>query len=92
MPELTRRRSSMLPTNAGTSITVMSASARSRSAPACLWRRSLGLELRLLSWRPSERMHSGTAATFDRARADFEQAWQVFLSKRTAAGDRQKAP
>ena len=28
---------------------------------------------------------SGTAATFDEARADFEAAWQVFLSKRTEA-------
>jgi hypothetical protein len=28
---------------------------------------------------------SGTAATFDQARADFEAAWRVFLSKRTEA-------
>jgi hypothetical protein len=28
---------------------------------------------------------SGAAATFDQARADFEQAWRVFLSKRTEA-------
>jgi hypothetical protein len=28
---------------------------------------------------------SGTAATFDRARADFEAAWRVFLAKRTEA-------
>ena len=28
---------------------------------------------------------SDTAATFDEARADFEGAWQVFLSKRTEA-------
>jgi hypothetical protein len=28
---------------------------------------------------------SGTAATFDQARADFETAWRVFLSKRTEA-------
>jgi hypothetical protein len=26
---------------------------------------------------------SGTAATFDQARADFEAAWRVFLTKRT---------
>jgi hypothetical protein len=26
---------------------------------------------------------SGTAATFDQARADFEAAWRVFLSNRT---------
>ncbi|MGB6396497.1 MAG: hypothetical protein WBF73_12525 [Bradyrhizobium sp.] len=28
---------------------------------------------------------SGTATTFDQARADFERAWAVFLSKRTEA-------
>ena len=28
---------------------------------------------------------SGTAATFDQARADFEAAWRVFLSSRTEA-------
>ena len=28
---------------------------------------------------------SGTAATFDQARADFETAWRVFLSNRTEA-------
>jgi hypothetical protein len=28
---------------------------------------------------------SGTAATFDQARADFEAAWRIFLAKRTAA-------
>jgi hypothetical protein len=28
---------------------------------------------------------SGTAATFGEARADFESAWRVFLSKRTEA-------
>ena len=28
---------------------------------------------------------TGTAATFDGARADFESAWRVFLSKRTEA-------
>ena len=27
----------------------------------------------------------GAAATFDQARADFEEAWQVFLSNRTEA-------
>jgi hypothetical protein len=27
----------------------------------------------------------GTAATFDEARADFEKAWTLFLSKRTEA-------
>jgi hypothetical protein len=29
--------------------------------------------------------HSGTAATFDQARADFESAWKIFLSNRTEA-------
>ena len=28
---------------------------------------------------------SGTAATFDQARADFEEAWRVFLANRTEA-------
>jgi hypothetical protein len=28
---------------------------------------------------------SGTAATFDQARADFEAAWRAFLSKHTEA-------
>jgi hypothetical protein len=28
---------------------------------------------------------SGTSATFDEARADFESAWKIFLSKRTEA-------
>jgi hypothetical protein len=34
--------------------------------------------------RPGE-YRSGTAATFDDARADFEAAWRVFLAKRTEA-------
>ena len=33
---------------------------------------------------PGEQQN-GTAATFDEARADFEGAWRVFLSKRTEA-------
>jgi hypothetical protein len=33
---------------------------------------------------PGEHRH-GTAATFDQARADFEEAWQVFLANRTEA-------
>jgi hypothetical protein len=28
---------------------------------------------------------SGTAATFDQARADFEEAWRIFLANRTDA-------
>jgi hypothetical protein len=34
-------------------------------------------------WHPGEHQ-SDTAATFDDARADFERAWQVFSSNRTA--------
>jgi hypothetical protein len=34
--------------------------------------------------RPGEYAY-GTGATFDQARAEFEAAWQVFLSKRTEA-------
>jgi hypothetical protein len=34
--------------------------------------------------RPGE-YQSGTAATFDKARADFEAGWRVFLSNRTEA-------
>jgi hypothetical protein len=34
--------------------------------------------------RPGE-YRSGTAASFDQARADFEQAWKIFLSNRTEA-------
>ena len=33
----------------------------------------------------NHRDQSGTAATFDQARADFEAAWRTFLSKRTEA-------
>jgi hypothetical protein len=33
---------------------------------------------------PREQTH-GAAATFDQARADFEEAWRVFLSNRTEA-------
>jgi hypothetical protein len=45
--------------------------------------RSLGLELRLLSGCHPRECTDGTAATFDQARADFEEVWQAFLSKRT---------
>jgi hypothetical protein len=34
--------------------------------------------------KPGE-YRDGTAATFDQARADFEAAWRIFLSKRTEA-------
>jgi hypothetical protein len=33
----------------------------------------------------AEEHQDGTAETFDQARADFEQAWRVFLSRRTEA-------
>jgi hypothetical protein len=41
----------------------------------------VGLVLRLLPSHPGE--HS--TSTFDQARADFEEAWKVFLSNRTEA-------
>jgi hypothetical protein len=41
--------------------------------------------LRLLSRLSSGDQEDGTAASFDQARADFEDAWQRFLSKRTEA-------
>ncbi len=61
------------PTSAGTSFTVMCAWARSRFACGFY-----------PGSHPSE-CTDGTAATFDEARADFEVAWQVFLSNRTEA-------
>ena len=42
----------------------------------------MAMELRLLSGITHQ---DGTAATFDEARADFEKAWTLFLSKRTEA-------
>ena len=39
----------------------------------------------LLSGSHPREHQSGTAATFDQARADFEAAWRVFLSNRTEA-------
>src|SRR5882757_5687500 len=48
-------------------------------------RRSVGMVVRLLSRLASGEHQSGTAATFDQARADFEAAWRVFLSNRTEA-------
>ena len=41
--------------------------------------------MRFLSGLASRQHQSDTAATFDDARADFERAWQVFLSNRTEA-------
>src|SRR5258705_4681546 len=48
-----------------------------------LCRRSVGMALRLLCRLVPGECASGVAATFDHARAGFEQAWRVFLSKRT---------
>ena len=45
----------------------------------------MGLVMRLLSRLLSAGMHERTAATFDQARAAFEEAWRVFLSNRTDA-------
>ena len=46
--------------------------------------RLAGLALRLPGSHPRE-CTSGTAASFDQARADFEEAWRVFLADRTEA-------
>jgi hypothetical protein len=46
--------------------------------------RLVGLALRLPGSHPRE-CTSGTAASFDLARADFEEAWRVFLADRTEA-------
>jgi len=45
----------------------------------------MAVELRFLSRLPSGEHQDGTAASFEEARADFEEAWQVFLAKRTEA-------
>jgi hypothetical protein len=45
----------------------------------------VGLVLRLLSGLSSGRAHERPAVTFDQARAEFEEAWRVFLSNRTEA-------
>jgi hypothetical protein len=45
----------------------------------------VGLALRFLPGTEPGQYLSGTAATFDQARADFEAAWLVFLPKRTEA-------
>src|SRR5260370_37490646 len=44
------------------------------------------MALRFLSPGPHPGEHqSGTAATFDQARSDFEAAWEAFLANRTQA-------
>jgi hypothetical protein len=45
----------------------------------------LGSELRVLPGCRSGEHETGTAATFDEARAGFEEAWERFLAKRTPA-------
>jgi hypothetical protein len=46
----------------------------------------VGLVLRFLPRLASQgECTGGAAATFDQARAEFEEAWRVFLSKRTEA-------
>jgi hypothetical protein len=67
------------------SITVTCTSARSRSALACRTTktRGSGIAGSILS-HPGEHQ-SGTAASLGEARADFERAWDVFLSKRAEA-------
>ncbi len=72
---------------AGTSTTVMSASARSRSAPAFRMTK-IGGDRPAASVPAVTRGNActgGSAATFDHACANFEAAWRVFLSKRTEA-------
>jgi hypothetical protein len=69
MPELTRRRDL-------TSITAMSAWAR--------WRNELALR-RFLSGMSSAGARQRRVASFDQARAEFEEARTIFLSNRTEA-------
>ena len=72
--------------SAGTSITETCTPARSRCATAT---RTIPIHGSgaAASFRDRTRANNqdGTAATFDEARADFEQAWTLFLSKRTEA-------
>jgi hypothetical protein len=74
------------PTNAGTSILVTSTPTRSRSAAAFPSTRILGdgLAASIPASHPGEHQN-GTGPTFERARADFEDGWTVFLSNRTEA-------
>jgi hypothetical protein len=71
---------------AGKSITVTRASARSpcvraiRPTPT----RGAGAAASIRGSHPRE-CTSGTAASFDQARRDFEEAWRVFLANRTEA-------
>ncbi len=45
----------------------------------------MGLAVRIYPGSEPGEYLSGTAATFDQARADFEAAWRVFSAKRTEA-------
>jgi len=71
-------------TSVGTSIAATSASARSPSVSASRLGKTLGAGL-VASIRAVIRGREthGTAATFDQARVEFEEAWRVFLSNRT---------
>jgi hypothetical protein len=70
----------------GTSTTAMCASERSRSAGAIQPIPIRGaLRCGFYPGSHPREHQSGTAATFDQVRADFEAAWRVFLSKRTEA-------
>jgi len=61
-------------------------SARLPSVPAILMTPIRGNGTAVSIWaRIRDEHQSDTAATFDEARADFERAWQVFLSNRTDA-------
>jgi hypothetical protein len=81
-PNLSAAARLMPPRNAGTSTMATSTPARSRSARAILTMRIRGNGT--AGSHPGD-CTNGTAATFDQARADFESAWLVFLSKRTEA-------
>jgi hypothetical protein len=72
--------------NAGKSIMAISTPERSPSASATRMtaRSGSGAAASIRDRIPGEHQ-SGTAASFDEARADFESAWKIFLSKRTEA-------
>jgi hypothetical protein len=70
--------------NAGSSISGMCALERSRSAVATRTTPIHGNGGFYPGSHPGEHQ-DGTAASFEGVRADFEQAWTLFLSKRTEA-------
>jgi hypothetical protein len=71
--------------SAGTSTMVTCRSARSRSAWAPRTTKIRGAGLVASIPAAIRECTDGSAATFDQARADFEDAWPVFLSNRTEA-------